>query len=570
MSVLPKLAESVEFYSVNETNYRDEFLKALTFPGVRIQENIQDKAQFNYLCKYIFTDVDGLVSKSIIVEKNYMSASYLGDYLNYYAHCYFPYKKECRRLHFFKEDISMEMFRNMLFTNDHEDLWNSYNGYIVIKPLPKSIIGATLLRHYGNSDTRRFTAVREYRVNIMGKELKLETMPFQEQDGIVGSCASMGVWFALHKTSEIFGSSKFSPSEITILAGDDLINTGKRFPSIMLEAAQICKAINASGLISEVRDSPLSLAYLPWLKGFIYSYVKMGIPLLMGFHFEDDGDHLVTINGFRSDANKESMPEKVEHNSDNALEVSGELNPVSVQLVSDSITKIFAHDDQTGPFAKMKFIADNHFQCESSWSNGNKGRLRAKVVRLFVPLPKNIKLTFENMLDEATVLQFSITNTLRMKFEWDIFLSLSNKYKEELRQELSNNKVPEEARTVLLRSLPQYIWVIRANSMGKLIFDLIYDASDINFSGSPFCGNIYNSSFYKLLESLGLFGEYPMFSNKVSEDRQDLFFTLSKDDSMINKVGQIEEGLKDKATYENVKDELRKVIQAYISLIMKK
>lgn len=202
MSIQETIDTSLEVLVIpSEKDKIEEVLKyALSYPELYTVEQIETKIHFKYLLNYLFYDIDGLNIKTIVIEKNYTSESYLDDYFNYYSKCYHSYKKQCRRIHFFDTSFEKQKFIEVLTINKKEEIWSSYQGHIVIKPLPKGVIGASLISPYKNKDKRYYTATREYNVTLFGKKLKIKTMPYQEQDSIVGSCASASLWFAFHIT----------------------------------------------------------------------------------------------------------------------------------------------------------------------------------------------------------------------------------------------------------------------------------------------------------------------------------------------------------------------------------
>ncbi len=480
------------------------FADALTYPKIHTTERIEKKLHFKYFLNYLFQDPDGLNIKTIVIEKNYTSASYLDDYFNYYSKCYFPYLKQCRRVHFFDKVIEKEVFLKLLSTNSNTEYWNSYKGHLVIKPLPKGIIGASLIAPYKNKNKRFFTAINEYNVNIFGKELKISSMPYQEQDSIVGSCASASLWFAFHKTSHLFNTDTPSPSIITLSAGNDSNYTGKTFPSDSLETTQICKAITANGLVSEVIDSTDYLLNNKWLKAFVYAYSRMGIPVLLGIDTENIGSHLITINGYRLGNMKGDLDKSL----------------IEIKLASDNICKFYAHDDQSGPYSRLEVLGEgSKYQFETSlWkSHDSEETLLANTTLVIIPHPESIRVTFENILEEVTVIAFDITTRLNLNFEWDIFLIESNKYKSDIRNKIIKSPDAYDVSSIKLqfKSLPKYIWVAQAKTIidgdNFLIFDLIYDAIDVNYANSPYYINIYNEDFRTKAK------EFDIFSSRVFE-----------------------------------------------------
>jgi hypothetical protein len=488
-----------------------------------IQQDIKPFFHYRYFTNYLFYDDNGLKTKTIVVEKKYACHTFLEDYINYYAHCYTQYSKNCRRIHLFCENFDKETFQNMVYwgvENEYEQLWKSYLGCIVIKPLPKGIIGVTYLKTYEGDElkNRYYTAINLQTINLYGTSLKLYTMPYTEQDSNVGSCASTALWTVFQKTSELFHTQKPTPSEITLLAGLDSDNTGKIFPSSRgLEIAQICRAIYNNGLHSELRYN--QIIDRSWLQGFVYAYLKAEIPILLGIEIEGIGSHLITLNGYRFKFDKQ----------DNFC------------YKSHYISKFYVHDDQTGPFSRLKFNKkDTEYFLRTSWWktdvdwNKSLGKIKdyfkdennyrnCKPTCLIVPLDRQIKVPYEEVIAKIEIIKFLFSIFLNSpKFIWNIFLIKSNIYKEQIKKQVSwKNNLYE----VLYTSLPQYIWVAQAHIVTQandneiryheeLIFDFIFDSVEMPYDGKPFLSNIYSESFRDCLPQFDIQIQ-KLFSNDI-------------------------------------------------------
>ncbi|MDR2457997.1 MAG: hypothetical protein LBD41_05910, partial [Clostridiales Family XIII bacterium] len=483
----PEIFEEIFKFPTNELDFVQQDIKSNSF-------------RYRYFSNYIFYDDNGLQVKTIIVEKNYTCQTFIEDYINYYARCYTRYNKNCRRIHLFKEDFDNNQFQEMLYSTNNNELWKSYLGCIVIKPLPKSIIGVTYLKIYdGNeSKSRYYTAISPQSINLYGTSLKVNTMPFIEQDSNVGACASTALWMAFQKTSDLFHTKKLSPSDITLLAGFDIYSTGNFFPNKGLEVAQICKVIYNNGLHSELRvisekheDGKIEDHF--WLRGFIYAYLKAEIPVLLGVEIENIGLHLITLNGYRFRFNDEVLPES------------------NLFYKSQFITKFYAHDDQIGPFSRLKFNKKGEYYLRTSWRKTNVDWNKShaeikeyfkkddsydcKPICLIVPLDRQIKVTYEDVIVKIKIINFLFSTFLQKSFVWDIFLIKSNRYKEQTKKRV---KQKENLRELLYTSLPLYIWVAQVytnEQSEEPICDFIFDSVEMPYDGKPFLANIYSQSF---------------------------------------------------------------------------
>lgn len=518
--VVSKKAYEVESFSKQNLekflNYNESV--NLDYLNKRVK-SISEKKHFEHIFNYLYKSS----AKTIIVEKQYFSESYFGDYTNYYSQCFIGYSQWCIRLHFLSAEIDINDFHEII--QDAEDLTieSSYLGYIVIKPIPKGYLGATL---FNPIDPKSIWAKRNYFVNLFGKEMEINTMPFQEQDTNIGACATTALWFALQITNNIFMSPAPSLSAITLSSGFDNNHTGKFFPSSGLKVSQICHAISSSGLTSELVELiEKKFQDNNFIKGFAYSYLRMGLPILMGIEFIANstrgeftiGNHLVTINGF-------SKRKKITQTKKDKDQITFE---------SNEIYSFIFHDDQVGPFNEISFSGRENYLNTYSYEDIKGIKIAAiKITSLIVPIDPSIRIPYSFILEEVLKIDYPF-RIGPIDLTWDIYLTKSNNYKKEVALELGKNKGNDYSK-LLCSCLPKYIWVAKAYSEDKLIFDFIYDPSDINVNGSPFCYNIYNNTFKKNLNSKEFKDEYKTISDLFSEESHQV--EVSRQDVILNKM----------------------------------
>ena len=112
------------------------------------KEVIAYKNHFIYLKDYLgSSDID---AKTIVIESDYISKDFLHDYVSYYALCFENYPKFCNRVHFFKNSFTIVQFRKAILSKKESqaDFWENYIGFIVVKPIPVTTIGYTVLKTY--------------------------------------------------------------------------------------------------------------------------------------------------------------------------------------------------------------------------------------------------------------------------------------------------------------------------------------------------------------------------------------------------------------------------------------
>ena len=133
--------------------------------------------------------------KKILVENEYVDRDYLDDYANYYSKCFKFYPRFCTRLHFLKKlednqiDKCLESYNQSLL----KSIQRNYLGFVVVKSLPQSVIGRTVLKpnsrdekelldNYFSYGKQVFHSLRKDSANVFGLSLNLKSLAFQEQD----------------------------------------------------------------------------------------------------------------------------------------------------------------------------------------------------------------------------------------------------------------------------------------------------------------------------------------------------------------------------------------------------
>lgn len=446
--------------------------------------SLENKFHLRYLEDY-FRE---LVAQTIVAELEYVDQDFLEDFSGYYVKCFQNYKRKCTRVHFFNIAFEPEDLKSLLSSPTssltEEGFRKAYLGFIVVKPLPKTFIGRTCLVTYPTEETnRRFPVVRQYFANLFGIPLQLDSLAFQEQDNVVAACATSALWSAFHATGEVFQHPVPSPVDITRVAAEVISDSAPRaLPNVGLSVAQVLHGIREVGLESilvNARDDFL-------LKDSVSAYLKCSIPALLLVKLWDLttsepkylGYHAVTVVGFNE---------------------SSEIDPLipadKPRFRSSRIDKIYVHDDQIGPFARMKFDGNKVLEDDSangpnslstSWpGEDNKiGKVRAVPDILIIPvyhkirIPLHIIRTTLHSLDgiiEALKAEGFLSFSDRV--EWNIHLTTVNQLKTELRQD---NELPsDEIQEFLMKSMPRFIWRASGSCSGRRLMELFFDATDI-------------------------------------------------------------------------------------------
>lgn len=483
----------------------DQLVDIFADKSISNKELIRSKIHLTYFNEYF----EHLDTKTILVENDYIDRDFLEDFSSYYVRCFSDYRRKCTRLHFFKNEFYFNEFDALLSQSNpplKESLQQNYLGFIVIKPLPLTIIGRTCLVTYpeNNKKERNYPIKRKYEVNLFGFSLSIESLAFQEQDNVVAACATSTLWSVFHHTGTLFHHSILSPVEITKAATRQLPIETRTFPNKGLSGEQMAHAIenvNLEPFLVGVINSEY------YLKSYIYAYLRFGIPLIFGiqlFEINEDnnspiGRHAVAVVGYRID-NNYKQPEELNNEDD-------------VQLVSSRISKLYVHDDQVGPFSRMVFdnqkikVIENGSEekliaLSTSWGakNSRMGNVKAVPKILLVPLYHKIRIPFDTIHKTIRIFN-SILDQLKEnvsalqydKFYWDIYLTDVNK----LKSEIFNSEQYAEGyfKEILLKNMPRFIWRATALQGNKPYIDLLFDATDIEQGQYFICAIEYNKDF---------------------------------------------------------------------------
>lgn len=426
----------------------------------------------------------GVAAKTIVVEWEYVDHDYLEDFAAYYVRCFEDYERKCARLHFFNISFSEDDFRTLLGGDETKlavkQLQDSYLGFIVTKPLPHAFVGRTCLKTYTDDGGRRqYMNVRTCEATLFGIKLAVKSLAFQEQDQVVSACATSALWSALHATSVLFQHSLPSPVEITRQAAEHSPVRSRVFPHTDgLQVEQMAFAIRRVGLepLYVQGDQPPDFVLTPRvLRSSVYAYSSLKIPVILitalldptGKHI---GNHACTITGF-------SLP--------SGAAATGH----ETRLLSDRIDKLYVHDDQVGPFARMVLVdGATPFHLTTSWGLPRRPGVRAVPFSLLIPLYNKIRIPFSNVLKLITGLDKGLTffrgisgNPLKLDPEqptWDVRLTSINEFKNSL--SAAPHLTPDQQRGLRLLDLPRFMWRATASTSKGVQIDVLIDATDID------------------------------------------------------------------------------------------
>ena len=444
-----------------------------------LPEVIAEKKHFLYLRDYL--GGNGMMAQTIVVEDDYISKDFLHDYASYYSLCFEKYPKVCTRVHFFKNVFSEIDFHKVILGKEIDNLefWENYIGFVVVKPIPVTVIGYTVLKTYPDSPQgsieRNFWGVREYKVHFYGNEIIIKSLAFQEQDSVLAACATSAIWSMLNKAATDFHTTLKSPSQITKDADTVSPDGSRLFPNKGLSVLQICQAILNSGLVSEVKkpdfkievskDKIIPVVSNSYLKKILNAYSPIGIPIILVINVPNGslyGLHAVTITGYKQ-GNPKPLPP------------TGKIG-----WISEAIEKFYAHDDQWGPFARVHFMGD--CELETTWTKFNPNNLPTFITNIIVPIYPKIRISYEDIEVIVLGLDRIFTHFFGQKIKtdlaWDVKVDYSESYKSRVKQ--LKNISESEKLAILKRSQPKYLWIVSCYVGEHRILKFTFDATGVS------------------------------------------------------------------------------------------
>ena len=332
--------------------------------------------------------------QTVIVENHYIDHAFMHDDAVYYVRSLRTYPNFTKRVHFFSKLFNHTRWRKMIdqagqgkHSTIQNELQACYLGFSVIRPLPDSPIGRTVLPaispHVPSERVSSFATNRRHDVHLAGFSLHVVGVPFQSQDQGVSACATTALWSALDCVAAAEEITASSPASITESA-TRYLQEGRVFPNDGLTIHQMCAAIRAAGF------SPLVIGSESIADDVsqIFSYSFSGFaPVLALLPIEGGGPgHAVCCVGVRYEP---PSPQT-------------DIN-ITFREASSGLEGLYIHDDRLGPYAFAKL---------TPWTNRKTGNIHTcvsidwpdkkpvdswRLHAIVVPVPQKLRLTISGL-----------------------------------------------------------------------------------------------------------------------------------------------------------------------------
>ncbi len=472
---------------------------------------------------YVRRYLEDLGAATIVTEPYYFDRDYLAELAAFYSLSAHGYPNICRRLHFFSSAFERGELARAI-ANDAASvarLRAAYLGFVVVRPIPASPLGRTVLAWYSDSEAatapRIMTPSRDYDSHLAGLKLTVQGLAWQQQDSAVGTCATVALWSMLH-SSAIAGYHALPTTAQVTRAAHRTAGWGRRvFPNAGLDIEQLCEAIKEFDLSPVVVPGDIARpgqAVRFSRERFAAScsaMIRSGFPVLLLGELAGTA-HATCAVGFRSSKPPVAARGKVVHHDAH-------------------VPFIYIHDDNLGPSVRFAIAAD---------ADGVASLRPAAPPRVaptqtmdptehypaFVPshlvvaVPEDLRTSPDALhvagLDIATKVSAvfqAVEGSLPGLSMTTRFSPLRDYLGRELEQVLATTPaILGRARLALLERVPpmsRHVGIVRVGGDADLQFDVLFDTTDSDAHLPLFAYVVYGREVLTILEALIAHGELP-------------------------------------------------------------
>jgi hypothetical protein len=443
--------------------------------------------------RFVETHIRTLRCKTLLIEDPYVDRDYMEEHAVFYSRTLNPIPNYCTRVHFFtaQKDALQRRLKKVVralgtprYGQACAELNESYLGFSIIKPLPGSPVGRTVLRPRTLGESYRCIAKNP--VHVLGAQLSVEGIGFQQQDAGVSACATTAVWACLQNAGAFETIAPAAPAQITILASRSL-PYGRAMPSEGLSTGQMCDAVQGVGLAPNLirikdRAHALRLLFAIVLSGFapvlILTPSKRAADQSgpseddprVGATFGDE-KHAVTLVG-------------AQLRSDYVLDADSKGPFVAAATL---LRRLIVHDDRIGPYVPATFDArheDAIIELEPAMSVGTEVRRRWRLTHVLLALHPKIRLSFGGLQLAASRVMERMMTALspshsqlaeRDAIFVENWIEHGYKYVNDLAEHTAKNVFPWEVFTTF--RVPRYVAVVRFAGERIGMIDVVIDTT---------------------------------------------------------------------------------------------
>jgi hypothetical protein len=276
---------------------------------------------------------------------------------------------------------------------------------------------------------------------------------------------------------------------------------------ILHQMAHAIRSVDLEPMLAQV-----SQRYL--LQLIVYAYLRAKIPLILGVGLYDErtpnvftpiGKHAIAVAGYN-------------------LGGPTHLIGTTLQLTASRIDKIYAHDDQIGPFARMELTGSviverdgKQFTVDAlttSWQSASTtGKVFAVPDMLLCPMYHKVRIEWKWVLLAVTEFYLFLTQLSRTtpidvaSVEWDVYLSNVN----DVKSDYANRAALTSDRrfSLLTQPMPRFLWRATGRRGTEDAIDIVFDATDIETGQVVVSALVFDDLLLQLLREMAL---HPSFA----------------------------------------------------------
>jgi hypothetical protein len=394
-----------------------------------------------------------LGATAAVIQRRVQDLDFLAEFNAYYSRQFGHVGRHCARFHFFSTVPANG--QGVLEYLDGQDVKASYVGFITLRPVVRTPVGASILKVHPSSGFIR--CADEFPVHLGGLKLKVIGTPFMQQDNAVGACAQASIWMALRTMRKREGDRAYDPAQITGAATRYNIS-GRILPNRTgLTLPQVVEAIRAAGYsphpipfapgVSFSLGSTLSDEQLARARQVLHAYVESEIPVLLILYPSSGGHAVVVIGHTFSDV-------AVQTDQISRSLVRG----VAVKMTHavSWVPQFVIHNDNSGPYLPLEQKTKTTYALDQT--------------HVAIPLlPADVFVSGEEALEFALTLWQDMLEAVTASLTNDETLALSEQFvvrlllleKRKIRAWAATSTIAPEVRSQLrLGDLPRRVWVL--------------------------------------------------------------------------------------------------------------
>lgn len=309
-----------------------------------------------------------------------------------------------------------------------------------------------------------FPCLTDNRVHLLGIDLKIRGLAFQEQDLGVSACATTALWSSLQKFHDFEDIGSVSPARITMLASQYALPFGRSMPSEGLSLDQMCQAVSALGVAPNLYKAT-GYAYT---RSLIFAAVSSGLPPVLIIH-DPPGVifHAVTAVGMGLHKPRRRT------------------SPIAPDFVDDpsgDLQSLYIHDDRIGPYLKARPKKNRKsftitIETEDRLENWT-------VSHILIPMHPKIRLSFgslhvmaRNLVAAVQAFRELIGTSRPSLITQELRIELSHRYIRRLLKMESELEIKTVEAFVEQVPLPRYVGVVRIKADTIDPIDFILDCT---------------------------------------------------------------------------------------------